>query len=409
VPYFHIVFTLPHELCSLILQNKRLLYDLLFRTSAASLLELARDPQHLGADIGFLGVLHTWGQNLQIHPHVHYIVPAGGLALDGSRWIDSSPRFFLPVKALSHRFRKKFCEQLCELFQQHRLQFHSSLQQLASPDAFRNLLSQLEQKDWVVYAKPPFGGTEQVLNYLARYTHRVAISNHRLVAFENDRVSFRWRDYAHGGKNRVMTVSADEFLRRFLLHVLPKGLVRIRHFKGFALDAMHRPHITLIQRFVRTADLDKVYSSVGKVFANANLNGMKLEAFKYYYAPAGAVGVAGICAKPTPEILKLQADIIAAMKPFTVETGPIGAFTAPHDDPAIDAALIQYVSTFVPKMSGGNYNPHVSTGVAPIDYLDKMLAEPFQSFTFWPAGAAVYQLGPFGTAAKKLKEWDLKH
>jgi DNA-directed RNA polymerase subunit RPC12/RpoP len=156
------------------------------------------------------------------------------LARDGSRWIDSSPRFFLPVKALSHRFRKKFCQQLCELFQQHRLHFHGSLQQLASPDAFSNFLWQLGQKDWVVYAKPPFGGTEQVLNYLARYTHRVAISNHRLVAFENDRVSFRWRDYAHGGKNRVMTVSADEFLRRFLLHVLPKGLVRIRHFGLFA-------------------------------------------------------------------------------------------------------------------------------------------------------------------------------
>lgn len=138
------------------------------------------------------------------------------------------------------------------------------------------------------------------------------------------------------------------------------------------------------------------------------MNSMKLEAFKYYYAPAGAVGVAGICAKPTPEILKLQADIIAAVEPFTVETGPIGAFTSPHDDPATDAALIQYVSTFVPKMSGENYNPHVSTGVAQIDYLDKMMAEPFKSFTFSPAGAAVYQLGPFGTAAKELKEWDLK-
>jgi hypothetical protein len=179
--------------------------------------------------------------------------------------------------------------------------------------------------------------------------------------------------------------------------------------KGFALDATHRPHITLIQRFVRTSDLDKIYAAVGKVLASANVNRMKLEAFKYYYAPAGAVGVAGICAKPTPKILKLQADIIAATKPFVVETGPIGAFTAPHDDPATDAGLIQYVSTFVPKMSGENFNPHVSTGVAPRDYLDKMLAEPFVPFTFFPAGAAVYQLGPFGTAAKKLKEWDLKH
>jgi hypothetical protein len=234
VPYFHIVFTLPHELSALVLQNKRLLYDLLYRASAATMLELARDPKHLGADIGFLGVLHTWGQNLQVHPHVHYIVPAGGLALDGSRWIESSRRFFLPVKRLSRVFRDDFCGQLRELFNQDRLQFHGSLRQLASPDASSHFLWQLGQKNWVVYAKPPFGGAEHVLNYLARYTHRVAISNHRLVAFENDRVSFRWRDYAHGGKNKVMTVSVDEFLRRFLLHVLPKGLVRIRHFGLFA-------------------------------------------------------------------------------------------------------------------------------------------------------------------------------
>jgi hypothetical protein len=176
--------------------------------------------------------------------------------------------------------------------------------------------------------------------------------------------------------------------------------------KGFALDATHTPHITLAQRFVRTADLDGVYAAVDKVLASANVKGMKLEAFKYYYAPGGAVGVAGICAKPTKEILKLQADIIAAVKPFTVETGPIDAFTAPHNDPTMDAALIQYVSTFVPKMSGGNFNPHVSTGVAPTEYLDKMLAEPFKAFAFSLAGAAVYQLGPYGTAAKKLKEWN---
>jgi Putative transposase/Transposase zinc-binding domain len=231
VPYFHIVFTLPHQLSALVLQNKRLLYDLLYRTSAAAMLQLARDPKHLGADIGFLGVLHTWGQNLQHHPHIHYIVPAGGLAPDRSRWIDSSPRFFLPVQALSQVFRGKLCEELRELFQQDRLQFHGSL---ASPSGFGHFLWQLCQKDWVVYAKPPFGGAEHVLNYLARYTHRVAISNHRLVAFENDRVSFRWRDYAHRGKQKVITVSAHEFLRRFLIHVLPRGLVRIRHFGLFA-------------------------------------------------------------------------------------------------------------------------------------------------------------------------------
>jgi hypothetical protein len=244
VPYFHIVFTLPHELSALILQNKRLLYDLLFRTSSASLLELARDPKHLGADIGFLGVLHTWGQNLQVHPHIHYIVPAGGLARDGSRWIDSSRRFFLPVHALSRVFRGKFVAELKQLVAQNKLQFHGSQQYLAVPGCFATFLRQLFRQDWVIYAKPPFGGAEHVLNYLARYTHRVAISNHRLVAFQNDRVSFRWRDYAHGGKKKVVTVSADEFLRRFLLHVLPKGLVRIRHF-GFLAN---RNRNTALQR-----------------------------------------------------------------------------------------------------------------------------------------------------------------
>jgi hypothetical protein len=178
--------------------------------------------------------------------------------------------------------------------------------------------------------------------------------------------------------------------------------------KGFALDATHTPHITLLQCFVRTADLESLYAAEEKVLAAANVTALKLEAFKYYYAPAGATGVAGICAKPTPEILKLEADVIAAAKPFMQATGPIGAFTAPHDNPAIDAALIGYVSTFVPKMSSENYNPHVSTGVAPVAYLDQMLVEPFENFTFSPAGAAVYQLGPFGTAAKKLKQFDLK-
>jgi len=178
--------------------------------------------------------------------------------------------------------------------------------------------------------------------------------------------------------------------------------------QGFALDAAHRPHITLIQRFVRTADLDQVYAAAGQVLAGAKVNAMKLEAFKYYYAPGKDVGVAGIVARPTAELLKLQQDLIAAVAPFTVETGTIAAFTAAHDDPALDAVIIEYVSTFVPKYSGEHFSPHVSTGVASQDYLNNMLAEPFEPFTFSPAGAAVYQLGPFGTAAKKLKEWDLK-
>jgi hypothetical protein len=178
--------------------------------------------------------------------------------------------------------------------------------------------------------------------------------------------------------------------------------------KGFALDAAHRPHITMLQTFVRTADLDQVYAAAGKALAGADLNRMRLEAFKYYYAPTGADGVAGICAKPSPEILRLQAEIVAALGPFMVGRGPIGAFTAPHGDPALDAGIIEYVAAYVPRYAGRHFNPHVSTGVAPKAYLDKMVAEPFEAFTFSPAGAAVYQLGPFGTAAKKLKEWDLK-
>ncbi len=234
VPYFHLVFTLPHELSALVLQNKRLLYDLLFRTSAATLLEVARDPKHLGADIGLLSVLHTWGQNLQHHPHVHYVVPAGGLAIDGSSWIAASRKFFLPVRVLSRVFRGKFIAALRQLLLEDKLQFHGSLQELADPERFRKFLKQLFTREWVVYAKPPFGGAEYVLQYLARYTHRVAISNHRLVAFKDDRVSFRWKDYAADSKQKIMTVATDEFLRRFLIHVLPKGLVRIRHFGLFA-------------------------------------------------------------------------------------------------------------------------------------------------------------------------------
>jgi hypothetical protein len=240
VAYVHIVFTPPHGLSPLVLQNKRLLYALLFRTTAATLLEVARDPKHPGADIGVLSVLHTWGQNLQHHLHVHCVVPAGGLALDGSGWVAGSSRFFLPVRVLSRVFRGKFTAALKQLFQD-KLQFHGSLQEGASPERFRQFLRQLFTKEWVVYAKPPFGGAEHVLHYLARYTHRVAISNHRLVAFKDDHVSFRWKDYAANGKQKVMTVSSDEFLRRFLIHVLPKGLIRIRHLGLFA-NRRRAPH-----------------------------------------------------------------------------------------------------------------------------------------------------------------------
>jgi hypothetical protein len=188
--------------------------------------------------------------------------------------------------------------------------------------------------------------------------------------------------------------------------------VNANHLKifpqGFALDATHRPHVTMIQRFVRSADLDKVYAAVGKVFANTNVAAMKLEAFRYYYIPTKDLGLSGIVAKPTPELLKLQDDLIAALVPFTVAIGNSGAFVTTPDDRVIDPYLIEYVSTFVPKSSGERFNPHVSTGLAPKTYLDKLLAEPFEPFIFSPAGAVVYQLGQFGTAAKKLKEFDLK-
>jgi hypothetical protein len=226
------VFTLPQELSLLALQNKEAVYTLLFRASAETLLEVAADPKQLGAEIGFLSVLHTWGQNLLHHPHVHCVIPAGGLSLNHSRWVHPRPGFFLPVRVLSRVFRGKFIAGLKRLFRSGKLILAGNLKPLAKPKAFFAFLRPLFRKDWVVYAKRPFGGPDHVLHYLARYTHRVAISNHRLIAFENDQVTFRWKDYAHSNKKRKMTVSADEFLRRFLLHVLPRGFVRIRFF-GF--------------------------------------------------------------------------------------------------------------------------------------------------------------------------------
>jgi hypothetical protein len=231
-PYVHVVFTLPRHLAPLVLQNKKFIYDLLFRTSAETLLEVARDPQHLGAEIGFFSVLHTWSQKLELHPHVHCVVPAGGLSADHTRWIKPRYHFFLPVEVLSRVFRGKFHEALKRAFQDGRLHFHGSLKLLAQPKIFAAWLRPMFRKHWVVYAKRPFGGPEQVLRYLGRYTHRVAISNHRLLSFADGEVTFRWRDSAHNNEQKLLTLSLDEFLRRFLLHVLPKGFVRIRHF-GF--------------------------------------------------------------------------------------------------------------------------------------------------------------------------------
>src|SRR5438128_6427981 len=230
--YVHVVFTLPAPLAPLALQNKTLSYGLLLRASAETLLEVACDARHLGAEIGFFSVLHTWNQKLGLHPHVHCVIPAGGLSLDHTHWVKSQNRFFLSIRVLRRVFRGKFVVGLKQAFHSGRLSFRGNLAALAQPKTFAAWLRLLFRKDWVVYAKRPFGGPEYVLQYLGRYTHRVAISNHRLVSFTDGKVTFRWRDSAHHNEQKLMTLPLDEFLRRFLLHLLPKGFMRIRNF-GF--------------------------------------------------------------------------------------------------------------------------------------------------------------------------------
>ena len=230
--YLHVVFTLPRHLAPVVLQNKKAIYDLLFRASAETLLEVARDPRHLGAEIGFFSVLHTWSQQLKIHPHVHCVVPAGGLSLDHTRWVRSPDNYFLPKAVLRKVFRGKFVAALRQAFQNGELRFPEKWKLLSEPKIFAAWLRPLFRQDWVVYLKRPFGGPQYVLQYLGRYTHRVAISNHRLVSFVDGQVTFLWRDSAHNNEQKPMTLSVDKFLRRFLLHILPQGFVRIRNF-GF--------------------------------------------------------------------------------------------------------------------------------------------------------------------------------
>ena len=236
------MFTVPHELNVLALENPCLFYDLLFTASAQTLLEIAIDPQHLGAEIGLISILHTWGQNLLLHPHIHCAIPAGGLSPDHRQWVRPRYPFFLPVKVLSRVFRGKFVAGLRELHATGKLGFHGGLVHLQAPQAFAAWLRPLFRSDWVVYSKRPFGGAEHALRYLGCYTHRVAISNHRLISLAEGRVTFRWRDSAHKNKKRLMSLPLEEFLRRFLLHVLPRGFVRIRHFGLFA----HRRRAALL-------------------------------------------------------------------------------------------------------------------------------------------------------------------
>jgi hypothetical protein len=253
VPYFHVVFTLPDQIGRLALQNQKQIYTILFRAAAQTLLETAADPRLLGASIGFLAVLHTWGQNLHLHPHLHCIVPGGGISPDGSRWIACrKSSFFLPVRLLSRRFRKTFLRHLRQAFGKAALRFSGDLQSLAEPAAFQVLCENAARIEWVVHSKPPFGGPQRVLKYLARYTHRVAISNHRLRALENGRVSFEWKDYAHHSRTKTMTLDAVEFMRRFLLHVLPAGLVRIRQF-GFLANRVRKHKLESCRTLLATS------------------------------------------------------------------------------------------------------------------------------------------------------------
>ena len=228
--YFHVVFTLPEPLAAMALQNKRQMYGLLFRAAAETLLSIALDPKHLGAHIGFFCILHPWGQTLTHHPHLHCVVPGGGISPDDDRWIPCRPGFFLPVRVLSRRFRTLYLRYLKQAYAAGDLQFYGDLQQLSDPHMFARHLAPLGQSEWVVYAKPPFGGPDRVLDYLGRYTHRVAISNHRLNGMQDGQVSFAYKDYKQEHRRKVMTLSADEFLRRFLLHVLPDSFQRIRHY-----------------------------------------------------------------------------------------------------------------------------------------------------------------------------------
>ena len=248
-PYFHVVFTLPAPAGEIAFQNKAIVYAILFRTAAETLTTIAADPKHLGAQLGITAVLHTWGQTLQHHPHIHCLVTGGGPSLDGSRWVACSARFFLPVRVLSRLFRRLFLQALQRAFDTGKLHFFGKLAGFAEPKAFTKHLDRLRRVDWVVYAKPPFAGPERVLAYLARYTHRVAIANSRLLSLDDHNVRFSWKDYRQNGQRKVMTIGIAEFIRRFLLHTLPDGFHRIRHY-GFLANGERSANIALCRRLL---------------------------------------------------------------------------------------------------------------------------------------------------------------
>ena len=248
VPYFHVVFTVPAEVAAIAFHNKAAVYAILFDAVAATLKTIAADPRHLGGEIGFLAILHTWGQALTHHPHIHCLVPGGALA-DGQRWLACRPRFFLPIHVLSRLFRRMFLERLETAHSRGCLRFSGTLAQLDDTDVFAAAVRRLRRKTWVVYAKPPFGSPEHVLAYLGRYTHRVAIANSRLVSADDSSVVFRWRDYRHGNAPRQMSLDPDEFIRRFLIHSLPDGFHRIRHY-GFLANGCRRARLATIRQLL---------------------------------------------------------------------------------------------------------------------------------------------------------------
>ena len=260
IQYFHVVFTLPAELNRLVSMNRKVMYDLLFQAVSGTLMELANDPKHLGARIGIIGILHTWGQNLMDHPHLHCIVTGGGLSADGGRWVSCRKGFFIPVRVLSALFRGKFLGLLKKCFRSDVLAFPGSIRHLKQPGDFETFRRQLYQKRWVVYCKPPFDGPKGVLRYLGRYTHRIAISNHRVLDNRDGKVSFLWRDYANGSRKKTMTLQADEFIRRFLLHILPERFVRIRHF-GLLANRRRKDNIARCSEYLgtgKTATKEKI-------------------------------------------------------------------------------------------------------------------------------------------------------
>jgi len=255
--YFHAVFTVPHELNVFALTSPAVFYDLLFASATETLIDVARNPERLGADIGVLAILHTWGQNLLLHPHIHCVIPAGGLSTDRTRWIRAPQRFLLPIRVLSKVFRGKFLDGLRRLYRSGQLRCEGPAAEFKDANKFSRLIGPLYRQCWVVYAKKAMGGPEQVLRYLGRYTHRIAISNHRLIAFDGEHVTFRWKDYAHGGKQRTMKLTARKFLRRFFLHVLPKGFVRIRHF-GLLANRFRNQNLALTRQLLANTESENV-------------------------------------------------------------------------------------------------------------------------------------------------------